>query len=130
MVIGRSTFDISLWLGIALVLLGIVAYVLSEFASVTALIPTFFGVVIAGLAVAGPRTARERLAAYGIGLLAVLGAVGSARGLTDLVALLSGEEVESVIAPVSQGLMILVCLVLLVAVMQYLFGSQSSRGAV
>ncbi|GAA5063959.1 hypothetical protein ACFFQF_18230 [Haladaptatus pallidirubidus] len=64
----------------------------------------------------GRQTDRQRLAAYGIGLLAVLGVLGSARGIPDLITLLTGEPVESTIAAVSQGTMILICLVLLAAV--------------
>jgi FtsH-binding integral membrane protein len=65
-------------LGIALVVLGVGAYVLSNFASITALIPAFFGTLIVILGVVGyKQTDRQRLAAYGIGLLAVLGVLGS-----------------------------------------------------
>ncbi|WP_440770459.1 hypothetical protein [Natronorubrum sp. DTA28] len=103
-------------LGIALVALGIGAYVLSDFASVTALIPAVFGVVIALFGVVGWQTDRQRLAIYGIGALALLGVLGSARGIPDVIALLTGGSVESTVAAVAQGSMILIGLVLLVAV--------------
>jgi hypothetical protein len=116
-----SVFVLGTVLGTVLVALGVGAYVLSDFASVTALIPAFFGVLIAVLGVAGyQRTDRQRLAAYGIGLLAVLGVLGSTRGLPDIIALLTGGAVESTIAAVSQGTMIVVCLVLLVAMIQFI----------
>ncbi len=115
-----SAFMWGIVLGIVLVVLGIGAYVLSNFASVTALIPAFFGVLIAILGVVGrQQTNRQRLAAYGIGLLAVLGVLGSTRGIPDIIALLTGESVESTIAAVSQGAMIVICLVLLAAVIQF-----------
>lgn len=108
-------------LGTALVALGIGAYVLSNFVSVTALIPAVFGVFIAVLGVVGyQRTDRQRLAAYGIGLLAVLGVLGSTRGIPDIIALLTGGAVESTIAAISQGTMIVICLVLLAAVIQFI----------
>ena len=108
-------------LGIALVVLGVGAYVLSDFASITALIPAFFGVLIAILGVVGyQQTDRQRLAAYGIGLLAVLGVLGSTRGIPDIIALVTGGAVESTMAAVSQGTMIAVCLVLLAAVIQFI----------
>lgn len=116
-----SAFILGIVLGIALILLGVGAYVLSDFASITALIPTFFGVLIAILGVVGSQqTDRQRLAAYGIGLLAVLGVLGSTRGIPDIVALLTGEAVESTIAAVSQGTMIVICLILLAAVIQFI----------
>ncbi|WP_218143716.1 hypothetical protein [Halohasta litchfieldiae] len=87
--------------------------------SITALIPAFFGVLIAILSLVGYRqTDRQRLAAYGIGLLAVLGVLGSTRGIPDIIALLTGGAVDSPIAAVSQGVMIAVCLVLLATVIQ------------
>lgn len=108
-------------LGIVLVVLGVGAYVLSDFASITALIPAVFGVLVAILGVVGyQETDRQRLAAYGIGLLAVLGLLGSTRGIPDIIALLTGEAVESTIAAVAQGTMIVICLVLLAAVIQFI----------
>lgn len=116
-----SAFMLGIVLGILLVVLGVGAYVLSDFASITALIPAFFGVLIAILGMVGyQRTGRQRLAAYGIGLLAVLGLLGSTRGIPDIIALLTGGAVESTIAAISQGTMIVICLVLLVAVMQFI----------
>jgi hypothetical protein len=114
------TFTLSIVLGLALVVLGIGAYVLSNFASITALIPAIFGILIALLGERGRRTERDRFAAYGIGLLAALGVFGSIRGIPDIVALLAGESVESVIAAVSQGAMIGICLILLASVVLFI----------
>ena len=108
-------------LGIVLMVLGVGAYVLSDFASITALIPAFFGILIIILGIMGyQQTDRQRLAAYGIGLLAVLGIVGSTRGVPDIIALLTGESVESTIAAVSQGTMIIICFVLLAAMIWFI----------
>ena len=116
-----SLFMLGIVLGMVLILLGVSAYVLSDFASITALIPAFFGILIAILGGVGyQQTDRRRLAAYGIGLLAVLGILGSTRGIPDIIGLLTGEAVESTIAAVSQGAMIIVCLVLLAAVIQFI----------
>ncbi|ELY40471.1 hypothetical protein [Natronorubrum tibetense] len=112
----NRTPALGIGLGIALVAVGIGAYVLSDFASVTALIPAVFGVAIAVLGVVGWQTDRQRLAIYGIGALALLGVLGSARGIPDVVALLTRGAVESTVAAVAQGSMILIGLVLLVAV--------------
>lgn len=121
---GRLAFALAIVLGLVLVVLGIGAYVASDFASVTALIPTVFGVLIALLALVGYRTDRRRSAAYGIGLLALLGILGSARGIPDIVALLTGGPVESTVAAVSQGLMIAISLVLLAAVAWYVLAAR------
>lgn len=116
-----STFMLGIVLGIALVVLGIGAYVLSDFASITALIPALFGFLVIILGVVGRQQPdRQRLAAYGIGLLAVLGVLGSTRGIPVIIALLTGGSVDSVIAAVSQGAMIVICLILLAAVIQFI----------
>lgn len=118
---------LSIVLGVALVALGVGAYVLSDFASITAFIPTIFGVLIAILGAVGHRrTDWQRPAAYGIGLLAVLGVLGSTRGVPDMIALVTGGAVESTIAVVSQGAMIVVCLVLLFAVIQFIRDARST----
>lgn len=124
---GTSAFTIGIALGILLVILGAGAYALSDFASVTALIPALFGVLIAVLGFVGnQQTDRQRLAAYGIGLLALLGVLGSTRGIPDILALLTGGAVESTIATVSQATMIVICLVLLAAVIQFIRDSRTT----
>lgn len=124
-----SAFMLGIVLGIALIILGVGAYVLSDFASVTALIPAIFGVLIAVLGVVGRQTDRQRLAAYGIGLLAVLGVLGSARGIPDVLALLAGESVESTIAAVSQGTMIIISLVLLAAMIKIVLDTRATTNS-
>ncbi|MDJ1432956.1 hypothetical protein [Halostagnicola sp. A-GB9-2] len=116
---GTLQTTLSIVLGIVLVALGIGAYVLSDFASVTALIPAIFGVVITALGAIGRKTNRERLSIYGVGVLALLGVMGSLRGIPDIIALVTGESVDSSVAAISQGAMILISLVLVLAVGKY-----------
>jgi hypothetical protein len=124
---GPSAFVLGIVLGIALVVLGVGAYAFSDFVSITALIPAFFGVLVAILSVVGYRqTDRQRLAAYGIGLLAVLGVLGSTRGIPDIIALLTGGAVDSPIAAVSQGAMIAICLALLATVIPVIRGTRTT----
>ena len=124
---GTSAFVLGIVLGIVLIVLGVSAYMLSDFASITALIPAFFGILIAILGVVGyQQTNRQRLASYGIGLLAVLGILGSTRGISDIIRLLTGEAVDSTIAAVSQGIMIIICLVLLAAVIQFIHDTRTT----
>lgn len=124
-----STFQLAVGLGIGLVVLGVAASVLTDFASVTSLIPAIFGVLVAILGAVGWRTDRQRYAVYGIGLLAILGVLGSTRGIPDILALLTGESVDSVIASISQGVMIAVCLVLLAAVIQFVRTARAPTNA-
>ena len=110
-----TTPTLGIALGAALVAIGLGAYVISEFASITALIPAVFGVVIVGLGVAAWQTPREKLAVLGIGVLSLLGVLGSARGVPDVITLLTGGAVESTVAAVAQGSMIAIGLVLFLA---------------
>ena len=101
-------------LGALLIVVGVAGYALSDFASVTALIPAIFGVVMIGLGIVGRRDDRRvRVAVYGIGGLALLGVLGSLRGIPDIVGLATGSADASTLAAVTQGAMILGGLVLL-----------------
>ena len=101
-------------IGVVLAVLGVGAWVLTDFASLTALIPALFGILIVGFASAGRETDRERFAVYGIGALGAVAVLGSLRAVPDIIALATGDEVDSVVAVASQGIMILLGLALVV----------------
>ncbi|WIV67878.1 hypothetical protein [Natrialbaceae archaeon AArc-T1-2] len=107
-------FTSGLIIGVVLVVLGIGAWVLTDFASMTALIPALFGILVVGFATVGQETDRERLAVYGLGALGALGVLGSLRAVPDIIAFATGEEVDSAVAVASQGSMIVLCLALVV----------------
>lgn len=98
--------------GAAMVVLGIASWVLTDFASLTALIPALLGILVVGLAAVGRETDRDRLAVYGLAALGAFGVLGSLRVVPDLVAVATGEEVDATVAVASQGLMIVLGLVL------------------
>lgn len=122
--LGAQTARLGVVFGGLLAAIGIGAYVASGFASVTALIPTVFGVIIAALGVIARDDRRQQYSIYGIGLLAALGVAGSLRGVPDILALLTGAPVESLVATLSQAVMIGFCLVLLGAVVRYVLTSR------
>lgn len=101
-------------IGVVLVVLGVGAWILTDFASVTALIPAIFGILIVGFAAVGRETDRERLAVYGIGALGAFGVLGSLRGVPDIIAFVTGEGVDSAVAVASQGTLIVLGLALVV----------------
>ena len=110
----QFAFTSGLVIGVALVVLGVGAWVLTDFASLTALIPAFFGILAVGFASLGRETDRERLAVYGLGALGALGVLGSLRAVSDVMVLATGEAVDSTVAVASQGLMIVLGLALVV----------------
>ncbi len=107
-------FNSGLVIGVALVVLGVGAWVLTDFAHMTALIPAIFGILVVGFASVGRETNREQLAVYGIAALGALGALGSLRVVPEITALAAGEAVDSTVGVASQAIMIVLSLVLVV----------------
>lgn len=91
--------------GFMLIALGLLGYVGSGAASVTALIPAFFGVVLAVLGWVGRNERHRKHAMHAAAAVGLLGFLGSARGLAGLMALVSGGGVERPAAVVAQSLM-------------------------
>ena len=105
----QSMKSLTLSLGILLSILGLAAYFGTNMASATALIPTFFGVFFVIFAqVANNEDHRKNMMHAAAGL-AVLGALGAARGIFGLISMIQGEEVTSSIAVFSQVAMFLMC---------------------
>jgi hypothetical protein len=71
---------LSLKIGMAMIVLGLLTYALSGGAHLTALIPSFFGILIAALGwIALKNPAASRHAMHGAMLLSLLAVLGSAR---------------------------------------------------
>ncbi len=107
------TFNAGVWTGSLLVLVGVIAYVLTDFASLTALIPSLFGLLFVVLGRLGLSTDRRRAVRYGLAAIALIGLAGSAQGVVDLATIATGGTVERPIAAVSQSVMVVVCVFLL-----------------
>jgi len=78
--------QLSLVVGVFLVVLGVSGYWASDMVSVTALIPAFFGVVIVGLGAMARSEARRKMAmhiAMGVAVLGILGTVGGLVGFVS-----------------------------------------------
>lgn len=106
---------LSINIGILLALLGILSYILTDFASITALIPAFFGIVFAGLGFWGRSSESMRKhTMHAALLLALLGLGGSFSGLTALVGAFSETLPERMAAAVSQSIMAGLCILFLI----------------
>lgn len=101
---------VTMALGSLLLLIGVGFYVGTGATSVTALIPAFLGIPIEIAGVAALREGWRKHAMHVAVLLALLGFLGSARGLLSLPALLSGVEVARPAAVVAQSLTAILCL--------------------
>lgn len=114
--------------GLLLILLGGGAYLTSGGASVTALIPAFVGLPVLILGVLARNPARTKAAMHGAVGLALLGLLGSARGIPDALALLQGQDVERPTAAVVQATMAVLCLVFLVLGVRSFIQARKARG--
>jgi hypothetical protein len=104
---------VGVWIGLALTLLGVGAYFGTGGASVTALIPAFFGVPLAALGVLARDDRRRKTAMHVAAALSLVGLAGSARGIPQVIALVSGGEAARPAAAVVQTAMALLCAVFL-----------------
>jgi hypothetical protein len=104
----------TLVIGILLTLLGVISYLLSGGSSLTALIPAAFGVVFIAVGQMAKKEAlRKHIMHFAIGL-AMIGFLGGAvRAFGPFATMLQGGSVEHPGAIVAQGIMSLLCLVLL-----------------
>jgi hypothetical protein len=97
-----------------LVVLGLGAYFGADRESITALIPTFFGLPLLLLGYLGRAENRRKHALHAATVIALLGLLGSLRGAPQFGRLLAGTEIARPVAAVVQTGMALVCLVFLV----------------
>jgi len=100
---------ITIVLALLLIALGVTSRMLSDSPSITVLVPAFIGgaFLLAGL-IALKDGARKH-AMHAAALLAVLAIAGSAGGLIQLPALLSGGEVQRPLAVVARSITFALC---------------------
>lgn len=96
---------ITIWFGGALVVMGVGGYVASGAASVTALIPAFFGILLAALGGLARRESLRRPTMHAAALVGLLGFLGSVSAIPDLLRLAAGGEVVRPMAVIVRSLM-------------------------
>ena len=99
---------ITILLGCVLILLGLAGYLLTGGASVTALIPAAFGIVLAIAGLAARDERRRKHAMHAAVLIALLGLLGTIRGLRGIDELIAGNA-ERPAAVISQTIMAILC---------------------
>jgi drug/metabolite transporter (DMT)-like permease len=115
--------------GVAMILLGVAAYVSSGFASLTAMIPAFFGIPIAALGWLAKDENKKKHAMHGMAVLALLGFLGSVGGFRGLFTLMAGGEVLRPAAVIVQSIMAVICGVLLYFAVQSFIEARRARQA-
>lgn len=97
-------------IGLFLILLGIVSYIGTGMISITALIPSFFGLILGGLGVLAMMNERMRKhAMHGALLIALVGILGSIDGFITLFKAM-GNFTDLPLSAVAKALMSLACL--------------------
>jgi hypothetical protein len=104
---------LSIYFGIVLILLGLVAYLTTGMQSVTALIPAFLGMPILILGYLSQNEKYRKHSMHAVLALAVLGFLGTVSGLPKLVSYLGGIEIARPSAVIVQSTMAILCLVFL-----------------
>lgn len=118
--------SLTFWTGIVLIGLGVAAYVLTAFASVTALIPAVIGVLllVAGLIGRNPRAYRiASYAALVVGLLGVLGSAANAARIGEVFAGTAGRPS----AIITSAIMLILLVAYLIAGISLLMRERSRR---
>ena len=118
---------------IVLVALGLVSYIISDFASITALIPSFFGIVLLILSLVaysaekkGQKGIKKHTIHGALGVV-LLGLLGSFRGIPAFIGSFGGEELARPMATYAQVVMFVLCAYILFAGIQSFIKARKER---
>lgn len=103
--------SVTIGLGVLLILLGIGGYFGLGRVSITALIPTFFGLPLFILGLLAQKENLRKHAMHAAATLGLLGFLGSARGLPNFFILITGGDVARPKAVIMQSIMAILCVV-------------------
>ncbi len=95
-----------IWIyAIALILLGVIGYLVTGLQSITALIPTFFGIVIILLMLVLGRFTQPKITLWIIIILSLIGFFATVKSIPNVFDLLMGNDVQRPAAIISQAIM-------------------------
>ena len=121
--------NLTIGVGVWLVVLGIAGYVATDMVSMTALIPAAFGVVFVLLGAYGRADGRRRTAMHVAMGVALLGIAGSIGGLAPALQYLSGGEVTRPAAALARSLMAITLIVYLALGVRSFIAARANRRA-
>ena len=120
--------SLTIGLGVVLVIIGLAGYFLTGGVSLTALIPAAFGLVITIAGVIARDEGKRKHAMHAAVLVALLGFLGSVRGLLQIGALVDGTAARPA-AVVSQSIMAVLTLGYIVMAVRSFVRARASRQA-
>ena len=118
--------SVTIALGVALIVLGLAGYFLTGAVSVTALIPAAFGLVLAICGAIARDAGKRKHAMHAAVVVALLGFLGSARGLLQIGALLNGTAARPA-AVISQTIMAVLTLGYIVMAVRSFVQARANR---
>lgn len=121
---------LSIGLGIILSLMGLIGFTVSGAESITALIPTFFGIPILVLGLIGRKENLRKHMMHAVAALALIGFFGSVRGIAPLIEMLQGHDVLRPLATIMQSAMALLTLGFIILAVKSFIDARRQRGAV
>ena len=121
--------NLTLSLGILMIILGLASYLGTGQTSITALIPSFFGILFIILAFLSDNENLHKMALNTAVALAILGTAGGATGLMGIFDLIQGNEVERPVAVYGQTAMFFMCLVYVIRARLSRIESQQNENA-
>lgn len=104
----------SIVLGIIFIIMGLYGYFGISSESITALIPTFFGIPLLILGWIGLNDKYLKHTMHGAAVLTLLGFAGTVSGLIKFFKMLGGEQMQRPAAVTVQAIMSILCLLFLV----------------
>lgn len=102
---------ITIAFGLVLIAIGVIGYVATGMQHMTALIPAFAGAIFAALGLGALNRGARKHVMHAAAALAVLGFLGTARGLINFFRLIAGGTVERPAAVYAQAAMAVLCLI-------------------
>lgn len=120
---------ITIFFGIALIIVGVVGYAVGNFAHITALIPAFIGIIIAlmGFIAHAKENLRKHVMHVAV-LVGLLGLIGtSVRWIPALIIFLSGGEVKNSAAFISQTITAVLCLAFVILCVKSFVDARRTR---
>ncbi|MCX8105967.1 MAG: hypothetical protein N3D80_08875 [Ignavibacterium album] len=104
----------SIALGIIFIIMGLYGYFVISSESITALIPTFFGIPLLILGWLGLNDKYLKHTMHAAAVLTLLGFIGTVGGLIKFFRMISGVEMERPAAVTVQAIMAILCLLFLI----------------
>jgi hypothetical protein len=103
-------WKVTIGFGAALAVVGLIGYFGTATTSPTALIPTAFGLVLVALGTVARNEKLRKHAMHGAAVIGLLGFLGSASGIVQVLSMLRGEALERPEAAIARSVMALLCL--------------------